>query len=379
MPLATLTLEDGTILTGDAFGAQADTVFELVFNTSMTGYQEIITDPSYAGQGVLFTIPHIGNVGINLEDYESTTPQVSAVVIRALSPIVSNWRSARTLDDWLTEHDVPGISGVDTRALTHKLREQGTLKAALSTRGTDAQTLLQRAREWPGLDGRDMVKEVTCPEPYVWEGDAGEKWVSRGAGEQGSRGGLRVVLYDFGAKRNIVRHLAAWGAEVMVVPADTPAKEVLKLNPDGVMLSNGPGDPAGLPYAVAAVEQLIASGTPLFGICLGHQLIGRALGGETTRLKFGHHGGNHPVQDLRTRQVQVTSQNHNYTVVPETLNLEEVEITHLSLNDGSVEGLRLKVKPVYSVQFHPEAAPGPHDGHGIFGEFFEEMKRRNKA
>ncbi len=382
MPLATLTLEDGTILTGDAFGAQTDTVFELVFNTSMTGYQEIITDPSYAGQGVLFTVPHIGNVGINVEDYESSTPQVSAVVIRALSPVVSNWRSARTLDDWLTEHGVPGISGVDTRALTHKLREQGTLKAALSTRGTDAQTLLQRAREWPGLDGRDMVKEVTCPEPYVWEGDAGTPLnppiLNTKMG--GSKGGLRVVLYDYGAKRNIARHLAAWGAEVMVVPADYPAEEVLKLNPDGVMLSNGPGDPAGLPYAVAAVEQLIASGTPVFGICLGHQLIGRALGGETTRLKFGHHGGNHPVQDLRTRQVQVTSQNHNYTVVPETLNAEEVEITHLSLNDGSVEGLRLKGKPVYSVQFHPEAAPGPHDGHGIFGEFFSEMERqRGKA
>ncbi|HNB51927.1 MAG TPA: glutamine-hydrolyzing carbamoyl-phosphate synthase small subunit [Anaerolineales bacterium] len=383
MPLATLTLEDGTILTGDAFGAQTDTVFELVFNTSMTGYQEIITDPSYAGQGVLFTVPHIGNVGINVEDYESSTPQVSGVVIRSLSPVVSNWRSARTLDDWLTEHGVPGISGVDTRALTHKLREQGTLKAALSTRGTDAQTLLQRAHAWPGLDGRDMVKEVTCPEPYVWEGDAGEKWVRREeviSDEVMSKGVMskeyRVVLYDFGAKRNIVRHLAAWGAEVRVVPADYPAEEVLKLNPDGVMLSNGPGDPAGLPYAVAAVEQLIASGTPVFGICLGHQLIGRALGGETTRLKFGHHGGNHPVQDLRTRQVQVTSQNHNYTVVPETLNPDKVEITHLSLNDGSVEGLRLKEKPVYSVQFHPEAAPGPHDGHGIFGDFFEAMQKR---
>jgi carbamoyl-phosphate synthase small subunit len=386
MSLATLTLEDGSILTGDAFGAQTDTVFELVFNTSMTGYQEIIADPSYAGQGVLFTVPHIGNVGINLEDYESATPQVSGVVIRLLSPVVSNWRSARTLDDWLAEHGVPGISGVDTRALTHKLREQGTLKAALSTRGTDAQTLLQRAREWPGLDGRDMVKEVTCPEPYVWEGDGGSKWVKREEGisdEVMSEGVMskkyRVVLYDFGAKRNIARHLAAWGAEVRVVPADYPAEEVLKLNPSGVMLSNGPGDPAGLPYAVAAVEQLIASGTPLFGICLGHQLIGRALGGETTRLKFGHHGGNHPVQDLRTRQVQITSQNHNYTVVPETMNAEEVEITHLSLNDGSVEGLRLKGKPVYSVQFHPEAAPGPHDGHGIFGEFFVEMGRRREG
>ena len=380
MPLATLTLEDGTILTGHAFGAQGDTVFELVFNTSMTGYQEIITDPSYAGQGVLFTVPHVGNVGINVEDYESATPQVSGVVIRTLSPVVSNWRAARTLDDWLAEHGVPGITGVDTRALTHKLREQGTLKAALSTRGTDAQTLLQRARDWPGLDRRDMVKEVTCPEPYPWMGDAGEKWVPSTETCQVSEylTGLKVVLYDYGAKRNIARHLAAWGAQVMVVPADYPREEVLKMNPDGVMLSNGPGDPAGLPYAVEAVQQLIASGTPVFGICLGHQLIGRALGGETTRLKFGHHGGNHPVQDLRTRQVQVTSQNHNYTVVPETLNADEVEITHLSLNDGSVEGLRLKDKPVFSVQFHPEAAPGPHDGHGIFRDFFEAMGSRGK-
>jgi carbamoyl-phosphate synthase small subunit len=326
------------------------------------------------------------------------------VVIRSLSPVMSNWRAVRTLDNWLKEHGVPGISGVDTRYLTHKLREQGTMKAALSTRGTDAQTLLQLARDWPGLDGRDMVKVVTCPEPYPWMGDAGDRWVP----DMSLRGGLsspgfsgvsrpdeaippireemasgsktplamtqfRVVLYDYGAKRNIARHLAAWGAQVMVVPADFPAAEVLAMKPNGVMLSNGPGDPAGLPYAVEAVEQLIASGTPIFGICLGHQLIGRALGGETTRLKFGHHGGNHPVQDLRTRQVQVTSQNHNYTVLPETLNPEEVEITHLSLNDGSVEGLKLKHKPVFSVQFHPEAAPGPHDGHGIFGEFFETM------
>jgi carbamoyl-phosphate synthase small subunit len=381
MPPATLALEDGTTLTGDAFGAPADTVFELVFNTSLTGYQEIITDPSYAGQGVLFTVPHIGNVGINGEDYESAAPQVSGVVIRALSPVVSNWRAVQTLDGWLAQHGVPGISGVDTRAMTHKLREQGTLKAALSTRGTDAATLLQRARAWEGLDGRDMVREVTCPEPYVWAGDAGEQWISHRGIASGQRTPLAmtrcsVVLYDYGAKRNIARHLAAWGAQVLVVPADTSAAEVLAMRPDGVMLSNGPGDPAGLPYAVEAVGQLIASGVPIFGICLGHQLIGRALGGATTRLKFGHHGGNHPVQDLRSRRVQVTAQNHNYTVVPETLNQDEVEITHLSLNDGSVEGLRLRGKPVYSVQFHPEAAPGPHDGHGIFGDFFEEMNKR---
>jgi carbamoyl-phosphate synthase small subunit len=385
MNLATLVLQDGTILEGQAFGAETDAVFELVFNTSMTGYQEILTDPSYRGQGVLFTVSHIGNVGINTEDYESDIPQISAAVARSLSPVVSNWRASLSLSDWLVQHNVPGISGVDTRWLTRKLRDGGTQKAALSTKGTSAETLLAMAREWPGLDGRDMVREVTCEEPYHWMDDAGSHWVVKNAevrvqnAECRSRNSsflvphssFHIVAYDFGIKKNILRHLASYGACVTVVPADTSADEVLALRPDGVFLSNGPGDPAGLPYAVEAVRGLIESGVPVFGICLGHQLIGRALGANTHKLKFGHHGGNHPVQHLQTGEVLITSQNHNYCVTDGDLNSVEVEITYKSLNDDSLEGFRLKNKPVISVQFHPEASPGPHDAHDIFGEFFE--------
>jgi len=374
MKFATLVLEDGTVIEGQAFGADADAVFELVFNTSMTGYQEILTDPSYRGQGVLFTVSHIGNVGINTEDDESAHPQVSAAVIRALSPVVSNWRSALSLSDWLKQHNVPGISGVDTRWLTRKLRDGGTQKAALSTKGTSAETLLKMAREWSGLDGRDMVKEVTCEETYHWADDAGSKWVERSDNSKiehrKSNNEYRIVAYDFGIKENILRHLSSYGANVTVVPADTSAEDVLALNPDGIFLSNGPGDPAGLPYAVEAVEKLIKSNVPMFGICLGHQLIGRALGADTHRLKFGHHGGNHPVQHLPSGEVLITAQNHNYCVTAGDLNKNEVEITYKSLNDDSLEGIRMKKKPVFSVQFHPESAPGPHDAHDIFGEFF---------
>ncbi|MBI5950605.1 MAG: glutamine-hydrolyzing carbamoyl-phosphate synthase small subunit [Chloroflexi bacterium] len=381
--IATLVLEDGTVIEGRAFGAETDSVFELVFNTSMTGYQEILTDPSYRGQGVLFTVSHIGNVGINLEDDESAKPQVSAAVIRSLSPVVSNWRSLLSLSDWLTQHGVPGISGVDTRWLTRKLRDGGTQKAALSTKGTPANELLKMARDWSGLDGRDMVKEVSCEESYRWVDDAGSRWVMQNAelrmqNENSSflihHSAFHVVAYDFGIKENILRHLSSFGANVTVVPADTKVEEVLALKPDGVFLSNGPGDPAGLPYAVEAVSGLIESGLPIFGICLGHQLIGRALGADTHRLKFGHHGGNHPVQYLPTGEVLITAQNHNYCVTEGDLNKDEVEITYKSLNDDSLEGLRMKNKPVFSVQFHPEAAPGPHDAHDIFAEFFRLMK-----
>jgi carbamoyl-phosphate synthase small subunit len=369
---ATLVLEDGTTLEGQAFGAESDSVFELVFNTSMTGYQEILTDPSYRGQGVLFTVSHIGNVGVNLEDDESAKPQVSAAVIRSLSPVVSNWRSALSLSEWLARHGVPGISGVDTRWLTRKLRDGGTQKAALSTKGSSAEKLLSMAHEWPGLEGRDMVKEVTCEESYHWVNDAGKKWVENKANGKS----LSIIAYDFGIKENILRHLSSYGAQVTVVPADATCDEVLNLKPDGVFLSNGPGDPAGLPYAVEAVNGLIESGVPIFGICLGHQLIGRALGADTHKLKFGHHGGNHPVQHLPSGEVLITAQNHNYCVTPGDLNLNEVEITYKSLNDDSLEGLRLKNKPVLSVQFHPEAAPGPHDAHGIFNEFFELVREK---
>ena len=376
--IAHLVLEDGTGLQGMAFGAETDAVFELVFNTSMTGYQEIITDPSYRGQGVLFTVTHIGNVGINNDDYESTIPQVSAVIVRSISPLVSSWRASQSLPAYLAANGVPGISGVDTRWLTRKLRDAGTEKAALSTCGTPPERLLEMARAWPGLDGRDMVKEVTCPEQYPWSGDAGDKWVPTSKILNRSR----IVAYDYGIKRNILRHLSSFGAQVIVVPANTPAQEVLAMQPDGLFLSNGPGDPAGLPYAVETVTALIDSGLPILGICLGHQLIGRALGGETRRLKFGHHGGNHPVQHLASGKVLITAQNHNYCVEIGSLDPAKVEITHKSLNDDSLEGMRLKHKPVLSVQFHPEASPGPHDAHwsepiprtgfetDIFGEFF---------
>jgi carbamoyl-phosphate synthase small subunit len=283
---------------------------------------------------------------------------------------VSNWRATQDLSSWLAGHGVPGISGIDTRFLTRKLRDGGTQKAALSTGGTPVEELLRRTNEWTGLDGIDMVKEVTCPEPYPWTGDAGDKWV-RQASTDTPRAPTHIVAYDFGIKKNILRHLASYGARVTVVPADTTAKTALQLHPDGIFLSNGPGDPAGVPYAVAAVRGLIESGIPLFGICLGHQLIGKALGANTQRLTFGHHGGNHPVQHLPSGRVLITAQNHNYCVSADGLSLAEVEISYKSLNDGSLEGLRLYRKPVLSVQFHPEAAPGPHDAHDIFGEFFQ--------
>ncbi len=396
MPTATLALEDATIVEGEAFGAQTDTVFELVFNTSMTGYQEILSDPSYRGQGVLFTTSHIGNVGINLEDNEASAPQVSAALIRAVSPVISNWRAEHSLPDWLAQHGVPGISGIDTRWLTRKLRDQGTLKAALSTLGTPGNRLVEMARAWPGLDGRDMVREVTCTQVTPWQGDPGDKWITpptsfsplpasgRGDGrdqnapqsqavEHSASASPHVVLFDYGTKRNIVRHLAAYGLRVTIVPAYTTCEQALALRPDGILLSNGPGDPAGLPRIVSVVGELIATGIPIFGICLGHQLIGRAIGGQTVRLKFGHHSGNHPVQDLRTGKDQVTAQNHNYAVDIDSLDPAEVEVTHLSLNDHTLEGMRLKNRPVFSIQYHPEAAPGPHDAHGLFAEFYKEL------
>ena len=369
MKKALLILDNGESFTGKLVGMPGTTTGEVVFNTAMTGYQEILTDPSYRGQGVLFTAPHIGNVGINAEDFESARPQVETVVLRSLSPVVSNWRAKRTLAEWLAHHGVPGIAGVDTRYLTRKLRDQGTLKAALSTQGTPAEVLLRRARAWPGLDGRDMVREVTCARSHPWPGDATlRSTLHFPEGMRETEMPPHVVVYDFGAKRNILRHLLARGARVTVVPAFTPAEETLALQPDGVVLSNGPGDPAGLPYAVEATRGLLDAGLPLLGICLGHQLLGLALGGRTRRLKFGHHGGNHPVQDLRSGRVLITSQNHNYFVDADTLPAE-VEITHLSLNDGSLEGMRLKDRPVFSVQFHPEAAPGPHDAFGLFDAF----------
>ncbi len=379
MAKAILALENGEYFEGDGFGAETDQVFELVFNTSMTGYQEIMTDPSYRGQGVLFTVTHLGNVGINLEDSEAEQPQVSAVVTRALSPNVSNWRAALTLDNYLCQHGVPGIQGIDTRAITHRLRRGGTVKAAISTCGTKPETLVEMARTWVGLDGVDMVSEVTSPAAYEWKRDGADPWVERDIVPL--KPGLTnetpfVVVYDFGVKRNMIRHLAAWGAKVIVVPATFSPRDVENCHPDGILLSNGPGDPAGLPAVVEIVQGLLELQIPTFGICLGHQLIGRALGAQTKRLRFGHHGGNHPVQDLKTRKVLITAQNHNFVVDLDSIERADIEPTHISLNDQSLEGLRLKNQPVFSVQFHPEAAPGPHDAHGLFANFFALMQER---
>ncbi|HIQ04686.1 MAG TPA: carbamoyl-phosphate synthase small subunit [Anaerolineae bacterium] len=371
--IATLALEDGTILHGEMFAAPRPVVGEIVFNTSMTGYQEVLTDPSYRGQMVVMTASHIGNTGVNREDVESEHPQVTAFIVRELSPMTSNWRSTEALSDYLARHHIPGISQVDTRYLTRIIRERGAMKAALAPGHVDPDELVARARAWPGLEGRDLVREVTCSAPYTWTQAADPKWYVGLASEGLSDLRPHVVAYDFGVKRNILRRLVAHGCRVTVVPADTTAAQVMALHPDGVFLSNGPGDPAGVPYAAGAVAELLETGLPIFGICLGHQILGLALGGRTYKLKFGHHGGNHPVRDVASGRVQITAQNHNYAVDPESLP-GNVEITHWNLNDHTVEGMRLANRPVFSVQYHPEASPGPHDADYLFGQFVALMR-----
>ena len=374
---ATLALANGRIFAGEGFGARRTVVGEVVFNTSLTGYQEVLTDPSYRGQMVCMTVPHVGNTGVNREDVESDRPQVTAFIVREVSPIVSNWRAHENLGRYLARHNIPGISEVDTRALTRLLREEGVLHGALCTDGSRTETeLIELARSWEGLDGRDLVQEVTCEEPFYWLAGTDGEWTPVASGEAAAgpwSGGAGqaaplVVAYDFGMKHNILRRLASHSLRVAVVPADTPAQEVLELDPDGIFLSNGPGDPAGVPYAASAVARLLESGRPMFGICLGHQIIGLALGADTFKLKFGHHGGNQPVSDVDSLNIQITAQNHNYAVDQETLP-DNVEITHLNLNDGTLEGMRLTDRPVFCVQYHPEASPGPHDADLLFARF----------
>ena len=388
---ALLVLEDGSVYEGEAFGAAKTVVGEVVFNTSLTGYQEIITDPSYRGQMVCMTLAHVGNTGVNAEDVESDQPQVTAFIVREVSPVVSNWRANATLHEYLARHGIPGISEVDTRALTRRIREKGVMHAALCTDGShSAEALLELARAWEGLDGRDLVQEVTCAEPYNWVDGTRSEWTPVPAGRNlGSAPAQMavsaavdetkplVVAYDFGVKQNILRRLTSHGLRVTVVPASTPASEVLAMQPDGIFLSNGPGDPAGVPYAAAAVRELLETGIPTFGICLGHQIIGLALGARTYKLKFGHHGGNQPVSDIDATNVQITAQNHNYAVDEETLPPNAV-VTHRNLNDGTVEGLRLTDRPVFCVQYHPEASPGPHDADLLFARFAEMVKQHRK-
>ena len=376
---ALLVLQNGTVFTGRAFGAATTVVGEVVFNTSLTGYQEVITDPSYRGQMVTMTVSHVGNTGINAEDVESDAPQITALLVREVSPVVSNWRANETLSNYLTRHGIPGMSEVDTRALTRMLRDGGVLQAALCTDGSrSAEELLALARGWEGLDGRDLVREVTCHEPYNWVDGTRIEWTPvPSGGWQPPRAGDAppawedaplVVAYDYGIKHNILRRLTSHGLRVTVVPAHTSAADVLALRPDGLFLSNGPGDPAGLPYAAEAVAALLEARVPTFGICLGHQIMGLAAGARTYKLKFGHHGGNQPVSDVDATNVQITAQNHNYAVDEATLP-PRVEVTHRNLNDGTVEGLRFRDRPAFCVQYHPEASPGPHDADLLFARF----------
>jgi carbamoyl-phosphate synthase small subunit len=367
---ALLALEDGTTWPGVALGAIGQRAGEVVFNTSMTGYQEILTDPSYYGQIVVMTAPHIGNTGVNFDDEESQRPWLSGFVVRAASPRVSNWRARASLGEYLAEHGVVGITGVDTRALVRHIRERGAMRAVISSQELDADRLVEAARSAPSMNGLDLVPHVTCAEPYHWaDGNPGE-WGAQGAQSEGR---FHVVAYDFGIKRNILRLLAEQGCRITVVPADTPAAEVLALKPDGVFLSNGPGDPAAVTYGIEAVRDVLGK-VPVFGICLGHQILGLALGGSTFKMHFGHRGGNQPVRFTDTGRVEISSHNHGFAVAADSLPAG-IEVTHTNLNDNSCEGLRAPDLRAFSVQYHPEAAPGPHDARYLFGQFVDLMKR----
>ncbi len=355
---AKIALADGTVLRGLSFGAEGETCGEAVFNTSMTGYQEILTDPSYKGQIVTMTYPLIGNYGVNSEDVESRRPFVEGFAVKECSRIASNWRAEMTLDAYLKENGIVGIEGIDTRAVTRHLRVAGAMKAVISTEDLDDESLVEKARQSPGLVGRDLVKEVVCDEPYVWN-DEGE---------------YSVVVMDCGVKHNILRSLVSRGCRVRVVPASASAGEILEMKPDGVLFSNGPGDPAAVPYVVETVRVLLGK-VPIFGICLGHQMLGLALGGKTYKLKFGHRGANHPVKDLRTGRICITVQNHGFCVDAETLDPNQVQITHINLNDQTLEGIRHKKLPAFSVQFHPEASAGPHDAAYLFDEFVAMLEK----
>ena len=370
--IAKLALEDGTVFTGRHFGAPGTTEGEVVFNTSMTGYQEILTDPSYKGQIVTMTYPLIGNYGINRQDVESRQPHVAGFVIKELAPLHSNYRADTSLDQYLRENNIVAIEGIDTRALTRKLRISGAMRGILSSEILDDAALVDRAKHGAQMEGADWVQAVKPAADYSWDQDLGD-W-SIGQVEKGD--GLHVVALDCGAKSNILRNLAERGVKITVLPPDTTSEEILKHNPDGLFVSNGPGDPAALDYAVKPLVGALKAKLPTFGICLGHQLLSRAIGAKTYKLKFGHRGGNQPVKNLDTGRVEITSQNHGFSVDPESLQASGGVITHLNLNDNTVEGFRHKDLPVFSVQYHPEASPGPHDAAYLFDAFIEMMKTK---
>ena len=370
MKKAILALADGLVFEGYSFGAEGETSGEIVFNTSMTGYQEILTDPSYKGQIVTMTYTQIGNYGVNPEDVESGRPYVEGFIVKEYCESASNWRSKKSLHEYLAENRIVGIHGIDTRALTRHLRDQGAQPGVISSKDLNPESLVAKAKKLPKMSGLDLAKDVTCKEPYPW--DQGDWDLARGyAGKPASR--YRVVAYDYGIKRNILRLLTSAGCDVTVVPATMPAEDVLALKPDGVFLSNGPGDPEPVTYAIENIRKILGK-KPVFGICLGQQLLGLALGGRTYKLKFGHHGANQPIMDLTTRKVEIAAENHGFAVDMETVK-DEVVMTHVNLNDNTCEGFRHKTLPAFSVQYHPEASPGPHDSRYLFQRFTDMMEK----
>lgn len=373
---ALLVLADGTAFKGWSFGASGTTIGEVVFNTGMTGYQEVLTDPSYRGQIVTFTYPELGNTGVNPEDEESNGPQVKGMIARNICSRPSNWRSTQSLPDYLKQHNIPGIYGIDTRALTRILRSSGAMNGGISTEILDPSELLRQVQEAPSMAGLNLVKEVSTQAVYEWSDPTSDIWEFRPT-LTASEEPLTVVAIDFGIKRNILRRLASYGCRIIVVPVNTPPEEILKYNPDGIFLSNGPGDPAVVLEGIETTRALIASQKPMFGICMGHQILGLSLGAETFKLKFGHRGLNHPCG--LSQQVEITSQNHGFAINADTLSTDDVEITHLNLNDRTVAGLRHKKLPVFSVQYHPEASPGPHDADYLFDRFVQSMREHRQA
>ncbi len=370
---ALLVLADGTAYPGFSFGALGTTIGEVVFNTGMTGYQEVLTDPSYSGQMVTFTYPELGNTGVNDEDEESDRPHVKGVIARNICQRPSNWRSSQSLPDYLTRHNVVGIYGIDTRSLTRKLRSSGAMNGAISTEILDPADLVLQVQAAPSMAGLNLVKAVTTPQTYEWTEPTEAQWEFSDIAAKSTAKSpelapeFTVVALDFGIKRNILKRLASYGCRVIVVPADTSVEEILSHNPDGIFLSNGPGDPAAVLEGIATTRSLLDSGKPIFGICMGHQLLGLALGAETFKLKFGHRGLNHPAG--LTEKIEITSQNHGFAIEPDSLALDRLEITHLNLNDRTVAGLKHKTLPIFSVQYHPEASPGPHDADYLFEQF----------
>ncbi len=368
-------LKDGTVFRGTSVGVDGLTVGEVVFNTAMTGYQEILTDPSYARQIVTLTYPHIGNYGANAEDVESDRVYAAGLVIRDLPVLASNWRQSWSLGDYLKRENVVAIADIDTRRLTRILRDKGAQDGCIMAGEIDEAKALEAARGFPGLVGMDLAKVVSCRNPYQWQES---EWTLESGYEQGVDGRFHVVAYDFGVKRNILRKLVSRGCKVTVVPAETPAEEALGMEPHGILLANGPGDPAPCDYAIRAIRTFLGVGVPLFGICLGHQLLGLAVGARTIKMKFGHHGANHPVQDLDTGRVMITSQNHGFAVDPATLP-DNARVTHVSLFDGSLQGFALTDRPAFCFQGHPEASPGPHDVDYLFDRFLTSMEHTPRA